>query len=175
MPQNEVVGTSLDLLLPQRFASAHREHLKEFAQSPDVARMMGQRREVFGRRKDGSEFPAEASISKLDLGGELVFTVILRDITERKRAAEALRASEQLARGQAEALTRTLDALARESAPDRLVEHVLRTITEQLDAHSSSVWRRDEVSGRLAFEFAFEKGRLVTKSDEVIGAGSVPR
>ena len=98
--QTEVVGKSLDLLLPQRFASAHREHLKEFAQSPDVARMMGQRREVFGRRKDGSEFPAEASISKLDLGGELVFTVILRDITERKRAAEALRASEQLARGQ---------------------------------------------------------------------------
>ena len=75
--QTEIVGTSLDLLLPQRFASAHREHLKEFAQSPDVARMMGQRREVFGRRKDGSEFPAEASISKLDLGGELVFTVIL--------------------------------------------------------------------------------------------------
>ena len=166
--QAEVVGASLDLLLPSRFASAHREHLKEFAQSPDVARMMGQRREVFGRRKDGSEFPAEASISKLDLGGELVFTVILRDITERKRAAETLHASEKFARGQAEALTRTLDALARESAPDRLVEHVLRTITEQLDASSSSVWRREGASNLLAFEFAFEKGRLVTNQDEVI-------
>ena len=166
--QTEVVGTSLELLLPQRFASAHRERLKEFARSPDVARMMGQRREVFGRRKDGTEFPAEASISKLDQGGELVFTVILRDITERKRAAEALRASERFARGQAEALTRTLDALARESAPDRLVEHVLRTITEQLDAYSSSVWRREGASSLLAFEFAFEKGRLVTKADEAI-------
>src|SRR5206468_11514404 len=47
---------------------------------------------------------------------------------ERERAAEALHASEHLARGQVEALTRTLDALAMESAPDRLVEHVLRTI-----------------------------------------------
>jgi PAS domain S-box-containing protein len=100
--------------------------------------------------------------------GEVEFVGAVLDITERKRAAEALRASEKFARGQAEALTQTLDALARESAPDRLVEHVLRTITEQLDAYSSSVWRREEGSSFLAFEFAFEKGRLVTKADEVI-------
>jgi PAS domain S-box-containing protein len=166
--QTEVVGMSLDLLLPQRFASAHREHLREFAESPDVARMMGQRREVFGRRKDGREFPAEASISKLQAGQDVVFTVILRDITERKKAAEALRASEQLARGQAEALTRTLDALAKESAPDRLVEHVLRTIIGQLDAHSSGVWLRDQVTDLVHFEFAFENGRLLTRADAVL-------
>ena len=87
---------------------------------------------------------------------------------ERKQAAEALHASERFARGQADALTKTLDALARESAPDRLVEHVLRTITEQLDAYSSGVWRREGVSTLLAFECAFEKGRLVTSADEVI-------
>jgi PAS domain S-box-containing protein len=87
---SEVIGEPLGLLMPQRFVEAHRTHVDEFAESPDVARPMGQRRAVFGRRKDGREFPAEASISKLDLGGELVFTVILRDITERKRAAEEL-------------------------------------------------------------------------------------
>ena len=86
--QAEVIGRPLDLLLPQRFEDIHRKHIEDFAQSPDVARTMGQRREVFGRRKDGGEFPAEASISKRDLGSELVFTVILRDITERKRAEE---------------------------------------------------------------------------------------
>ena len=84
--QAEVIGRPLDLLLPQRFEDVHRKHIEDFARSPDVARTMGQRREVSGRRKDGGEFPAEASISKLDLGSELVFTVILRDITERKRA-----------------------------------------------------------------------------------------
>ena len=84
----EVVGRPLDLLLPRRFEDVHRRHIEDFARSPDVARTMGQRREVSGRRKDGNEFPAEASISKLDLGGELVFTVILRDITDRKRAEE---------------------------------------------------------------------------------------
>ena len=111
----EVVGKSLDLLLPQRFAVVHRAHLDAFARSPDIARTMGQRREVFGMRKDGREFPAEASISKLDLGGELVFTVILRDVTERKRAGLVLagekRLLEVIAKGGS--LATTLDALCR--------------------------------------------------------------
>jgi PAS domain S-box-containing protein len=89
--EHEVIGRPLDILLPPRFVPPHREHIKEFAKSADVSRSMAQRREIFGRRKDGSEFPAEASISKLASGDEVVFTVILRDITERKRAEEALR------------------------------------------------------------------------------------
>ncbi len=104
--QAEVIGRPLDLLLPQRLEDVHRQHIQEFARSPDVARTMGQRREVSGRRKDGGEFPAEASISKLDLGGELVFTVILRDITERKRAEEKLRRSEAYL-AEAQRLSRT--------------------------------------------------------------------
>ena len=171
--KSEVIGQPLDILLPQRFVDAHRGHIEAFGKSSDVSRAMGQRREVFGLRKDGSEFPAEASISKLDLGGDPIFTVILRDITERKRAAEALHASEHLARGQVEALTRTLDALAMESAPDRLVEHVLRTITKQLGAHSSSVWQRDETSGVIDFQFSFEDGKFVTKSDSVLAGISL--
>lgn len=164
----EVIGKPLDILLPQRFAQAHRGHVEEFARSPEVSRTMAHRREVFGRRKDGREFPAEASISKLQLGEDVVYTAILRDVTERKEAAEALRVSAQLARGQTEALTRTLDALAKESAPDRLVEHVLRTLICQLGAHSSGVWLRDEGASRVTFEFAFEGGRLLTKSEAAL-------
>jgi PAS domain S-box-containing protein len=161
----EVIGQPLDLLLPQRFARQHRGHVENFAKATEVSRLMGQRSAVYGRRKDGREFPAEASISKLAVGTEVVFTVILRDITERKEAAAALRASAQLARGQTEALTSTLDALVKESAPDRLVEHVLRTITAQLDAHSSGVWLRNEATGLVEFAFEFETERLFTKSD----------
>ncbi len=105
--------------------------------------------------------------------GKVEFVGAVMDITGRKQAAEALRASEKLARSQVEALTRTLDALAMESAPDRLVEHVLRTITKQLGAHSSSVWQRDEASGLIDFQFSFEDGKFVTKSDSVLAGISL--
>ena len=128
--QQEIRGESLDRLVPQRFATAHRQHLAAFAQSPDIARTMGQRREVFGVRRDGREFPAEASISKLDLGGELVFTVILRDITRRKQAETLLagekRLLEVIAKGTP--LAETLDALcclAEEVDPDWRVSILL--------------------------------------------------
>jgi two-component system cell cycle sensor histidine kinase/response regulator CckA len=86
----EVIGKTLDILLPQRFVEQHRAHVRNFADSSEQARLMGGRAHVLGRRKNGSEFPAEASISKQSIDGRLVFTVILRDVTERKQAEAAL-------------------------------------------------------------------------------------
>jgi signal transduction histidine kinase len=87
------------------------------------------------------------------------------DIEERKRAEQALGASEKLARGQVEALKSTLDGLAMEPAPTRLVEHVLRIIAEQFGAHSISVWRRDPGTGMIGIELAFEDGQVVSNTD----------
>ncbi|ABA19864.1 multi-component transcriptional regulator, winged helix family [Trichormus variabilis ATCC 29413] len=80
-----IIGQRLDTLIPQRFTQAHRQHVADFGQAPNLARRMGERREIFGRRQDGTEFPAEASISKFQLDKEVFYTVILRDITERKQ------------------------------------------------------------------------------------------
>jgi signal transduction histidine kinase len=91
---------------------------------------------------------------------------------ERKQAADALRESERLARGQAEALTLTLNALARETDPDRAMEHVLRTVTALFGAHSCSVWLRDQVTGLMAFEFALEEGIFKTKTEAKLAAVS---
>ena len=92
---SEVLGQPLDTILPVRFRGTHRQHEQGFAKSPDTARTMGERLEVFGCRKDGTEFPAEVSISKLVLGNEVFFTSIVRDVTERKLAEETLRISEE--------------------------------------------------------------------------------
>lgn len=89
--EDEVRGTQLSRLLPSRFRAAHEGHLTDFARSHDVARRMGERRAIYGLRRDGREFPAEASISRLELEGTSLFTVVLRDISERVRAEESQR------------------------------------------------------------------------------------
>ncbi len=94
----EVLGQPLDMLLPERLGAIHHHHVEQFTHEHDRARRMGDRSEIFARRKDGSEFPAEASISKLTITGEVIFTVILRDITERKAAEAALQQREEILR-----------------------------------------------------------------------------
>ncbi len=89
----EVKGQTLDILLPERLVESHRHHIRDFAGSPTVARRMGERTEILGRRRDGTEFPAEASISKVEVEGQTMFTVILRDVTERTLVEEKIRTS----------------------------------------------------------------------------------
>ncbi|MDP6716593.1 MAG: PAS domain S-box protein, partial [SAR202 cluster bacterium] len=92
---DEVIGESLDVLIPEELISVHQKRISEFATSTDNALHMSERgRQVYGLRKDGAKFPAEASVSRLDMGDTTVFTAILRDITQRKQAEEALRGSE---------------------------------------------------------------------------------
>lgn len=87
----EALGQSIDILIPGHFRSAHSRHVTEFSASAKQSLHMSKRRRVFGLRKDGTEFPMTASVSRLDLGGEKVFTIICNDITQEVRAAEELR------------------------------------------------------------------------------------
>ena len=91
---DEMLGQKISILIPPRFLGAHDGYIKNFGSSSDSLRAMNERGSIFGLRRDGSEFPAEASISKFEVGGEKVLTVRLRDITERKRAEEAAERSQ---------------------------------------------------------------------------------
>src|SRR4028118_1936617 len=86
------------------------------------------------------------------------------DVTERHNAEADLRASEALARGQMQALTRTLDAMAHESAPNRSMDHVLSTIMEQLDAYTVAVWQKDGEDGLAGFECSCDNSVLQSQS-----------
>ncbi|HEX8693492.1 MAG TPA: PAS domain S-box protein [Longimicrobium sp.] len=126
----EIIGQPLAALLPERVRERHEGHLEHFGRGPVVAKRMGERQEIFGRRRNGEEFPAEASISRLELGGQRLFTAVLRDITERKeaerRVAGAL-ARETEARAGAEAAERRMRFLAEAGA--RLSESLDREAT----------------------------------------------
>ena len=86
----EIIGRPLEDLLPETHRPGHAAQVAGFAGSPEVSRIMGDRRVVYGRRKDGNEFPAEVTICKLDRAGETLLTAIVRDATSRKRYEEAL-------------------------------------------------------------------------------------
>jgi PAS domain S-box-containing protein len=84
-----VLGKKLQILIPTRLHTSHDAHIDAFRRTGVTARRMGRLAEVAGLRADGTEFPAEASISQLRLSGEVTFTVILRDVTERAQAEQA--------------------------------------------------------------------------------------
>jgi PAS domain S-box-containing protein len=92
----DVLGRELGQLLPGRYRAAHGSHIHGFAQTGVTTRAMGKLGTLSALRADGTEFPIEASISQSTIGSERLFTVILRDITARKRAEEALSKTQRM-------------------------------------------------------------------------------
>jgi protein-histidine pros-kinase len=127
--RQELIGQPVEILIPQRFDSLHAKHRTSFVAEPHV-RPMGVGLELFGKRKNGTEFPVEISLSPLRTPQGLFITSAVRDITERKRAeeqiknlnaelgealrrAERLGASGELATKMAREIENVLDKLAR--------------------------------------------------------------
>ena len=86
----DAIGSPIDRFIPNGFLAAHGEQIRPFGDTGSTTRSMGFLGALWGLRADGEEFPIEASISQTTAGGKKLFTVIIRDVTERKRAEEAL-------------------------------------------------------------------------------------
>jgi PAS domain S-box-containing protein len=133
-PASEAIGRSLDQFIPDRFRDAHRNHVGRFARTGITSRSMTSPGDLVGRRGDGEEFPIEATISQVEAAGQKIFTVILRDITERKRAEERLRE-------QAALLDHASDAILVRDLDDKI-------LFWNKSAETVYGWTADEVMGR---------------------------
>jgi|GEM_PF-736683 len=89
-PRSEAVGQPLDRFIPERFRKVHHQHVRNFGQTNSTTRAMGSSRPISGIRGGVEEFPIEASISQVEVNGQKLYTVIIRDITERKLAEQEI-------------------------------------------------------------------------------------
>ena len=129
----DAIGQPLDRFIPESFRAGHKHHVKEFGNTHVTRRSMGTLGALYGLRADGEEFPIEASISQIESDGEKLYTVILRDISERKRSDEALK--EQ---------ARILDL-----APVLIRDLAGRTIFWNAGAEQMYGWNTEEALGQI--------------------------
>jgi PAS domain S-box-containing protein len=92
-PQDEVIGRNVNMLMPEPYRSAHDGHLEDY-RNTGIRHIIGIGREVRGQRKDGSVFPMELAVTEITEEGQHLFIGVVRDITERQQAADALAESE---------------------------------------------------------------------------------
>jgi PAS domain S-box-containing protein len=114
---NELIGQSIDVLVPERLRGAHAFHRQRYSDTPRL-RPMGSGLALFGQRKGGTEFPVEISLSPVKIGEQTLFSANVRDISERRRNESALR---QLQGQLLSAVESIQGAFALFDARDRLV------------------------------------------------------
>jgi PAS domain S-box-containing protein len=122
----EIMGRPLDTLIPERYRHTHGRHIGTLEVGQRASRLMGERQEIFGLHKDGSEFPAEASIAMVPSAGNQgkSFLAVLRDISERKRAEAVLESHARELEERVKQRTAALEAeiVRREEAQAQLVQ-----------------------------------------------------
>ena len=126
-PQAEALGMPLTNLLPERFRTVHSSHVRQFGQEGERSRRMARARIVTGLRRGGHEFPIDASISQVALGGRKYFTIILRDVTDRLEAEIALRHSKDELHEMAQ-----VAATAREQEKQRIARELHDELAQSL-------------------------------------------
>ncbi|MBL0124384.1 MAG: PAS domain S-box protein [Betaproteobacteria bacterium] len=166
----EAMGQTIDRFIPARFRGGHRAHFREFMKNAHTRRMGGQFMPVSALRADGTEFPIEASISHIAIEDKHLFTVTLRDITQRKQAEDALMTAQrntavlaQLGRELAEAATSKVAAI-----------HILDAAQQLLGWESSWLHLWDEQRQKLVdvADFDLIDGEIREVPSNVVAQGA---
>lgn len=153
---DEVLGQPLELLLPDAAKARHRAHVEGFRSSAEGARAMGERGRLRAKRRDGTEFPIEVSISKLDHGDEVLMTAVVRDVSERLALEDKLRHAENM-----EAVGHLASSVVHDLANLlAIVQHAAELVRRELprDASTQNV---DAITGAVARGAALTKRLLM--------------
>ena len=130
----QVMGRPLDMLMPKRYRAQHAAQVRRFGETGVTSRRMGGTTVIYGLRSNGEEFPIDASISQLDSPEGKLYTVILRDVTERMRAQEDLAAFAAEASG------------VREQEKSRIARELHDELAQSLTAlKMDTIWLRDKL------------------------------
>jgi formate hydrogenlyase transcriptional activator len=140
--RQELIGQSVEILVPERFRQTHPGHRDAYISHASV-RPMGVGLELFGRRKDGSEFPVDIMLSPMETPEGRIVISVIRDVSDRKKAQEAMRRSEQQFR-----------ALF-EFSPDAIIA-------------SDQEGRITEINARVESMFGYQRGELVGESVDIL-------
>ncbi|HMK84469.1 MAG TPA: PAS domain S-box protein [Steroidobacteraceae bacterium] len=143
-PHDELIGKAVEYLIPERFRDRHPSMRLAYIDNVRV-RPMGAGLDLFGRRRDGSEFPVEISLSPIDDDGRMLVAAAIRDVTERKRVEAELGA-------QLEDMRRLRDMSARlvETADlPRMLEEILDTAIALHRADFGNIQLREPGTGVL--------------------------
>ena len=136
LPAQLALGKPLSTLIPERFRSSHGAHIERFATVGVTTRRMGHGLVIYGLRSSGEEFPLEASISQLDTDEGKIFTVILRDVSDRQRAQEE------------RAAFATAAHVLREEEKARVARELHDELAQSLTAlKMDAIWVRDHLRG----------------------------
>jgi PAS domain S-box-containing protein len=148
----EMLGRHIETLMPARFRRGHQAHVEGFARGARSSRLMSERTTVFGLRKSGEEFPAEASITRTGSGDFLSYSVVLRDVTEQRRSQAELFAAKRAAEAANLAKSRFLATMS----------HELRTPLNAIIGFS------DIIANRL---FGDDADRYAAYASDIRGSG----
>jgi PAS domain S-box-containing protein len=144
-----VLGSSLNMLLPQRFHPGHDAMMGAFGMTGATSRRMGRLGSVTAMRADGTEFPAETSISHFDVGPNVYYLAIMRDITERNRIERELHESGRRERARSQELSNLLHAV-----PAAVCIAHDRQLTEVRGNELYDRWFGDDDTGQAALRQA---------------------
>jgi len=157
-PQQQVMGEPMDMLLPPRYRTSHFAHVQRFGQTGVTSRRMGMDMVIYGQRRSGEEFPMDASISQLDTPEGKIYTVILRDVTER------VKAQKDLAEFAAQA------SAIREQEKSRVARELHDELAQSLTAlKMDTIWLKDHIAAESA-DAAMKLDAMLAMLDSSVAA-----